>query len=893
MPNWSPTTTTTGIAPTRLEHGVLTPATEASINASGILGGQSKKRKRPGSSSSSASLSRDELLKKDAWVKSFTIRNASSALASSRLFSADIYALEGARSSSSEPTILVAELDTDRSRYAVERVNKGLYALCKLGDWVKTEELRSSSLVINEESVARRARARRKSVAAAEVAKEGRKSLLGRMESRESSLALKDPGLKTFEDGVTQGSQTPAEGDVAAEASDEDFDAPTLPELPAPPLSDQTIQEVLDMVRVQYLEALYISKGSLAYFAKGPLSRARANLQIDGKSNSPARADLLTFLRTSVLHLNQMDKKYRTTVPDKVRSLPIGDVSEDDATNPTSSIQPPPRKRKRKSTKPGKDGLWPGEDEHVTRWWKTCDHDLGSDAPFPNQDDHRTKMVAQLRIRETELQMILILEIMALQECMPNEELEVETAETRTAEGLGEDGAKKKGPKKPTAPIDLQLTLDLLIDRLCIWQSLGNEDQQSYGEDGLKSNAATNQAGNDHLRDFCLEVILPFYSARLPEKCATIHQKLGGHTSPARPAPSKTTTSSKPSQRPGQATKRPVQKKPRRTLERVLTDERNARSSSQRRSIPPALTRSSTAPAIPGFKREASEISLSAVPEKGSQQHRNVASRPGIQNTKRFSQREVDLSAAAKASDARLKKKASVAEDLKNAITTLRKPNRGLAVKELAELSDQRALSQSGGNSRGKSDLRYVPPLNPRAVQVTVTPKGNRTKDMFAINNTPMRQAPYPRPSHSEDPCIPSSGVRPCAQPSVFNPTFPPTTLDAPGATRPTQAPLFETPCRGSSRYAPPRVLDSAIKPISTMSAEFARAAEEDLPQHSPSKRAVPDENHALVFATPLKKLTQRDERPARDVPRLDDHNELVNDDDDDDSLYRRLGWED
>ncbi|KAK5130609.1 hypothetical protein LTR04_004959, partial [Oleoguttula sp. CCFEE 6159] len=54
------------------------------------------------------------------------------------------------------------------------------------------------------------------------------------------------------------------------------------------------------------------------------------------------------------------------------------------------------------------------------------------------------------------------------------------------------------------------------------------------------------------------------------------------------------------------------------------------------------------------------------------------------------------------ANDARMKKKAEVEEKLREAITTLKRPNRTLAVKELADMTEQRSQRPALG-SRSKS----------------------------------------------------------------------------------------------------------------------------------------------------------------------------------------------
>lgn len=67
----------------------------------------------------------------------------------------------------------------------------------------------------------------------------------------------------------------------------------------------------------QYLEALYSTKTSLAYFAKSALSRARSELQraqpfSEGES-------LISFLQTMVLKMEDFNVKYENFLPSLVK----------------------------------------------------------------------------------------------------------------------------------------------------------------------------------------------------------------------------------------------------------------------------------------------------------------------------------------------------------------------------------------------------------------------------------------------------------------------------------------------------------------------------------------------------------------------------------------------
>lgn len=416
-----------------------------------------------------------------------------------------------------------------------------------------------------------------------------------------------------------------------------------------------------------------------------------------------------------------MDKKYRDTIPGIVRSLPPTDVSDDQldggATARTS------KKKKSKKMGPGKSGLYVEEKGYITRWWKGSDKDCTA-RPFEQTRDELIKRrIATLRTRETKLQIILILEILALEMSLHKEN-----------DG-GEMKASTKGRKRKTQ--DLGLTLELLVDRLCIWQSVSidvlasvvsstGDDPGKKTADG-RGEASARLSNQDDLRDFCVEVIVPLYvylcaffgsewgllilsfsyAARLPDKCAAVSRKLGGPSipSPIRLSKSHSSGVGKTLKRPGAVLRRSFPDKSRRTLERVLTDERIAQTSRSRQpSLLPSLRRSATAPATPGLKLEGAEtpLSLSEIPAKDSRPM--TVSRSGVLVSKGLRQREVDLSiVASRSADVKSRiQSVQLGEELKGAITALKKPNRALAVKDYVESCNLRKL---GGASANKSEF--------------------------------------------------------------------------------------------------------------------------------------------------------------------------------------------
>ena len=91
----------------------------------------------------------------------------------------------------------------------------------------------------------------------------------------------------------------------------------------------------------QYLEALYSTKTSLAYFAKSALSRARAEFQrLEDLSEDNS---LISFLRTMVFSMDDFNTKYETFLPtmtkeDNGASTPLS-ISEEERRHLTQKFR--------------------------------------------------------------------------------------------------------------------------------------------------------------------------------------------------------------------------------------------------------------------------------------------------------------------------------------------------------------------------------------------------------------------------------------------------------------------------------------------------------------------------------------------------------------------------
>ncbi|RDK48124.1 hypothetical protein M752DRAFT_331829 [Aspergillus phoenicis ATCC 13157] len=605
----------------------------------------------------------------------------------------------------------------------------------------------------------------------------------------------------------------------------------------------QSPQELLDGLREQYLQALYVSKTSVAYFAKGPLARCRAAFQSsDNESSKPAQ--LVEFYREAILTAKRMDHKYRETLPTTIQDLLLS-VSDDEAA-------PPKRKRRSTKKKLGKNGLYPEEGDLIRKWWR--DRAL-NDQGLPSEmsrDAESKKHIADLRLRETQLQILLILETMALETIIADE---------KKREGNGEGADKPTKTAKGKKPQDMNVMLELHLDRLCIWHAVSFEE--TVVADSAKTNHLSGKkVESDAVRDFCTEVIVPFYASRLPDKCKLITRKLGVSTAIS-PFTKQSQTKKTPRE-PGTPVERQhAQKSRRRAFQRVLTDQ----APSQTRQ-PPSLSRSNTTPAPTESRRESLEPLLPTVSA-------NV--RGGIQKAKRVENREVDLNAVARQHETKLKKMQMLVDQKKEldaAIHALRKPNRELVAKDIAEDASKR-LSTGGGSSRKPKN----PVRNPygQGVQVAATPKGSRKKDAMAdmppLPKSLSQPALIPQGSSSSSPftsepqIVPGSNIRPSSNSGLFRsaddgaiqetptrrPTQPLSSADI-GASpkRKISGPLFRVP----SKPAPaPTSVPAPVPPVfrTTEKGPTTPIAARHVDAYMPRVKSIGSSKPSMIMETPPK----------------------------------------
>ncbi|MCJ1400190.1 hypothetical protein MMC11_003394 [Xylographa trunciseda] len=674
----------------------------------------------------------------------------------SRFFTARVAALNALNVPGNVPyesKILIVENCDGHELYAVEGVQQNIYALCRLSGWVTLGDFGRASVkarkLVHGDSATKTMEADPWWKTATVVLKDtddngGR----GASHARGIHLAMKPPQEMRPAEPLSHASKA----DVTT--TTESHLEPHLErkDVPNGPNGEEATQsrepmDIVTMIRAQYMEALYMSKTSLAYFAKGPLSRARAIIQ--NSSSSMTMSELIQFLRGNILSIPTNDKKYNEALPSLVKDIPMGVTSEDESGLVSDQIR---KSKKRK--KIGKEGLFPAEEEYVVKWWLHREKTIYTGGSGDSRDDRIRVALVEQRARETQLQIILILEILSLEAMSVPFSANLQSLVGPVEDSTAEQPSQTKKPRKPQ---NLETLLDILIDRLCIWHTTTQEDSEEAHDTQRRQSFTDSASDGDHLRSFCVEVVVPFYATRIPpELYRSICQKLGGPliTSPARIPLHRASASSRDIPKPG-ANVQGANPKSRRPLQRVLTDDKFAR-----RKCHPTLARSATDPALPGIKRELSDLALSTIP----------TSRPSLQHSKRYSQREVDLTAVSQATEAKLQRKAAIEQELQGAIAALKRPNPRMAVKELVDSAERRVAGVSKSR-KSKNPIRN--PLG-QGVQVMATPKHNRLKNIYPRLSRPSHslivehEEPDAIPP-SSDPRIPSSSFKPSAVPAPTN----------------------------------------------------------------------------------------------------------------------------
>ncbi|KTW26714.1 hypothetical protein T552_02720 [Pneumocystis carinii B80] len=241
-------------------------------------------------------------------------------------------------------------------------------------------------------------------------------------------------------------------------------------------------KDVLNGLLQQYFYILYVSKVSLAYFAKTTLAKARKDCQEVYLDENKGRIEMIEFIEMKMLRTpEELEMKFKKWLPLLVES------SLDEMNDVNINEWPEEMK------------CWSidvNEQEFILKW---CN--CNEDCIFRNKKN-ANKRIDALKFREFELQIILVLEVLLL--CY----------ETK-------NDVSNQELKKSRLSINIKQYLDILVDRLCIWQAL--EDTELSFDKNIDQ-----KTDSDQLRQFCAEVVMPFYASKLPDICSGLFVKCGG-----------------------------------------------------------------------------------------------------------------------------------------------------------------------------------------------------------------------------------------------------------------------------------------------------------------------------------------------------------------------------
>jgi DNA replication regulator SLD3 len=173
-------------------------------------------------------------------------------LPQSRLFETHVKVLELEVRMGSQPMVLIARLDDDRTLFAVEREDRGLYVLCQLGSWVNLQQLRAAAVATTEKlsnkalekALSSNANSTTTAILTPEASKYSKKKRLA-IEAIQSMVKRPSKGL--------------SESQIATPGPDSQQEQP-LADAPEDVTTQLSAAEMFENIRTHYLEALYLSK---------------------------------------------------------------------------------------------------------------------------------------------------------------------------------------------------------------------------------------------------------------------------------------------------------------------------------------------------------------------------------------------------------------------------------------------------------------------------------------------------------------------------------------------------------------------------------------------------------------------------------------------------------
>jgi DNA replication regulator SLD3 len=219
-------------------------------------------------------------------------------LPSSRLFESHVKILELEQRIGTTPVVLIARLDDGKTLFAVERESRGLYVLCKLGSWIDLNQLCATSIVSRYQPLVGDEEHAPSSNCESQITAEARKyhkrkrlaieALQLMVKRPRGGVLLTSEALPVCEshqsrnpDSYPLAETAPSQSSLLLEALYQKEELPAIQsrsgaaieqasqepsschvkqdDIPELPMADQ----ILDSIRSQYFESLYLSKVNL------------------------------------------------------------------------------------------------------------------------------------------------------------------------------------------------------------------------------------------------------------------------------------------------------------------------------------------------------------------------------------------------------------------------------------------------------------------------------------------------------------------------------------------------------------------------------------------------------------------------------------------------------
>jgi hypothetical protein len=300
-----------------------------------------------------------------------------------------------------------------------------------------------------------------------------------------------------------------------------------------------------------------------------------------------------------------------------------------------------------------------------------------------------------------------------------------------------------------------------------------------------------------------------------------------------------------------------------------------------------ALMRSATTTALPGLRREASDPALVKSV---------LGNDPDLMNRKNGHLPR--SSSVSYLQDAKINKKAQVEAELRDAISSLRKPNRQVVGQALAEAAERRATVSSSAKSMYQNSNVQTPSANIvlearkpirssfNTPVIKATPANVRFKDAFAsrlnIMETPLISIEDVIPPSSLPSMVPSTGYRGGGQRNAF---------------RQSRTPDFErigsTPTKTASTFIRRPADDPDVLPFPPSSPCLERRTASAANLFNPTgvtdrKRKVSFESsrNDETLATPVKVIKTKTIEDLENIRMEPEPAKPV-------SIYQKLGWDD